>query len=173
MRLNKENRRLLFYQSVEDILHSREMQLNRELLQHGRVSIFTHCFMVAFYSFRVAEKLRGFNLPCLARGAMLHDFFLYDWHMKRYRELHGFFHPGIAAKNARTYFSVNALEEEIITKHMWPLTLRRFPKTRESWLVCLIDKYCSLLETLRINRYSEESVVRIIDGFIEQEALQK
>lgn len=38
--------------------------------------------------------------------------------------------------------------QHIITTHMWPLTLRFVPRSREAVLVCMADKYCSTLETV-------------------------
>ena len=40
----------------------------------------------------------------LVRGALLHDYFLYDWHTRKsakgLKELHGFSHPETALRNA-------------------------------------------------------------------------
>jgi uncharacterized protein len=77
------------------------------------------------------------------RGAILHDFFLYDWrdhdepdlHRKKF---HGVEHPLIALANAKKHFSVNEIEEDIIKKHMWPLTIVP-PKYKESFIVSFID----------------------------------
>ena len=41
--------------------------------------------------------------------------------------------------------------EDIIRKHMWPMTVVP-PRCREAWLVCLADKYASTLETLKIRK---------------------
>jgi len=86
------------------------------------------------------------------RGGLLHDFFLYDWHVKNQRKgLHGFTHPRVALENAIEHFDLNDTEKDIIEKHMWPLTIR-LPKTKESLVVSLVDKYCSLLEIAKIQR---------------------
>lgn len=61
---------------------------------------------------------------------------------------HGFAHPHIACRNAAMRFHVNAEVQHIITTHMWPLTLRFVPRSREAVLVCMADKYCSTLETV-------------------------
>ena len=42
-----------------------------------------------------------------------------------------------------------ARERDVIAKHMFPLTLRP-PRFRESWIVCLADKWCPLEETLAV-----------------------
>lgn len=88
------------------------------------------------------------NYENLILGALLHDFYLYDWHNHVDEGvLHGFAHPHIACKNAAMRFHVNAEVQHIITTHMWPLTLRFVPRSREAVIVCLADKYCSTLET--------------------------
>ena len=88
----------------------------------------------------------------LIRGALLHDYFLYDWHDKNranYQKLHGFYHPGIALRNAEKEYRLSPREKDIIKKHMWPLTIVP-PRCREAWIVTTADKYCSLLETLKL-----------------------
>ena len=44
-----------------------------------------------------------------------------------------------------------SVEKDIIKKHMWPLTIVP-PVCREAWIVTMADKYCSLMETLRLHR---------------------
>lgn len=89
------------------------------------------------------------------RGALLHDYFLYDWHNQLTpHHLHGFFHPGVALRNASMDVELTPIEHDIIKKHMFPLTLVP-PKYLESWIVCWIDKKCSTRETLQ-RRYREE-----------------
>ena len=58
-------------------------------------------------------------------------------------------HPEKAYRNAKKYFPLNQIEVDIIRTHMWPVTFRTFPRTREGWVTTLTDKYCSLLETGR------------------------
>ena len=138
-----------------DILHSRNHKSTRKAIQHGNVSVRRHAINVARYSLLINEKL---GIKCnkrdLIRGALLHDYFLYDWHDKDHispLRLHGFFHPGIALRNAEKEYHLSTKEKDIIRKHMWPLTIVP-PKCREAWVVSMADKYCSLMETLRIHR---------------------
>ncbi|MDD7148656.1 MAG: phosphohydrolase [Lachnospiraceae bacterium] len=138
-----------------DILHSRNHKSTRKAIQHGNVSVRRHAINVARYSLLINEKL---GIKCnkrdLIRGALLHDYFLYDWHDKDHispLRLHGFFHPGIALRNAEKEYRLSTKEKDIIRKHMWPLTIVP-PKCREAWVVSMADKYCSLMETLRIHR---------------------
>lgn len=138
-----------------DILHSRNHKSTRKAIQHGNVSVRRHAINVARYSLLINEKL---GIKCnkrdLIRGALLHDYFLYDWHDKDHispLRLHGFLHPGIALRNAEKEYRLSTKEKDIIRKHMWPLTIVP-PKCREAWVVSMADKYCSLMETLRIHR---------------------
>ncbi len=50
------------------------------------------------------------------------------------------------SKNARNDFELTRVEEDIISRHMFPLTLRP-PMCKEAWIVCAADKYCALRET--------------------------
>lgn len=149
-----------FRETLAPIVNNELMQKSKTFVQHGNVSVFTHSMAVAQYSVRLAEFLHiKYDFSALARGAVLHDFFLYDWHKTSNigDGLHGFAHPKTAARNAKNVFHINKKEHDIIRKHMWPLTLLNIPTCRESWLVCAVDKYCSALETLKINKYSNKS----------------
>lgn len=151
-----------FQSAVSTVLENENMQLTKTFTQHGNVSVFGHCMAVAAYSKAFADKL-GIKYDCesLVRGAMLHDFFLYDWHETSNigDGLHGFAHPYTASKNAIREFRLSPRELDIIRKHMWPLTFTKVPQYRESWLVCAVDKYCSLLETFKLNKYDDYSFV--------------
>ena len=68
--------------------------------QHGRVSTYEHCLNVAEMSLALDEKLHAnCRRQELARGAMLHDYFLYDWHHWGGHG-HGFSHAHQAAQEA-------------------------------------------------------------------------
>lgn len=154
----------LFLEYAADILPDQGMKASRSCIQHGTISVFTHCVMVSRYSLGFAKALHlKIDERSLVRGALLHDYFLYDWHLVKKEEiggLHGFVHPVIAAKNAKKQFELSDKEYNVILCHMWPLTLTRIPKSREGWIVTLVDKYCSLLETIRCTPYNNESVLR-------------
>ena len=143
-----------YNQDMTEILSTPEMQQTKNFVQHGKVSVFSHSVAVAMYSYRFAKKLKmKFDARSLIRGALLHDFFLYDWH-DDWDKLHGFKHPKIALENAVEKFDLNRRERDIIRKHMWPMTLINIPKCKEAWVICLIDKYCSIMETFKIFKYN-------------------
>ncbi len=94
------------------------------------------------------------RLGQLVRGALLHDFFHYDWHAQRPRSggLHGFEHPREALENAeRDFGPLTKVERDCILRHMWPLTPVP-PRFTESMIVCTADKIVSLLEMYRTLR---------------------
>ncbi len=140
---------------AEDILNSANFQKTKEHIQHGNMTVNEHCINVAKTSLLIKEKLHiTCNQRDLVRGALLHDYFLYDWHkkdLKNPHKLHGFYHPGRALRNAKKEYVLTKRQEDIIKKHMWPLTVVP-PMCREAWIVTTADKYCSLMETFRLHK---------------------
>ncbi|HAG70386.1 MAG TPA: HD family phosphohydrolase [Lachnospiraceae bacterium] len=121
----------------------------KDYIQHGNISTYTHCLRVAKRSFDLARKLGiRINEKEMLKGAMLHDYFLYDWH-DHGDKLHGYHHPHIALKNARRDFGLTEREQNIIQSHMWPLTITHLPRCREAVIVCIADKICSIEETFK------------------------
>ena len=141
---------------AQDILHSDNFNSTKRHLQHGSKTVHDHCMDVARYSLLLNKKL---GLKCnkhdLIRGALLHDYFLYDWHDKAYLSqrgrLHGFRHPGVALKNAEKEYDLTDTQRDIIRKHMWPLSVIP-PACREAWVVTAADKYCSFMETVGLHK---------------------
>ena len=125
-------------------------------LQHGNTTVLLHCVAVTYFSLRLMKRLRlRYHKGSLLRGALLHDYFLYDWHdPDPSHKLHGFHHAQKALHNAEADFDLSEIEKDIISHHMFPLNLKP-PHTREGIIVCLVDKGCSLYETLRRNVYPE------------------
>lgn len=124
--------------------------------QHGNISTLKHCINVAIVSFIIVTIFNiNINLDNLIQGAILHDFYLYDWHngRKRPEGLHGFNHPKIAVKNAKRYFNINKQVENIIASHMFPLTITKIPKSKEAFIVSIADKICAIKESLKMDIY--------------------
>jgi uncharacterized protein len=119
--------------------------------QHGNVSVYQHCIAVALMSCWIAWKFRlKVDYEALIRGALLHDYFLYDWHEHDPgHRLHGFRHPRRALRNAHEDFKLTPIETNIILRHMFPLTPIP-PVYLESWIVCMADKFCALRESLHL-----------------------
>lgn len=141
-----------FINYVREFLLHEQVNEMKNYIQHGNTTTFTHCMVVAYYSYWITLRLpMRMDTKSVTRGALLHDFYLYDWHIPhKSHKLHGFVHPRFALINARKYFVLNSIEEDIIDKHMWPLTILKYPTSKESLIVCLVDKFCSAAETLYI-----------------------
>jgi len=151
IRLNMEGRKPFedeFYDITKDIYtHDEFMKL--KLHQHHNSSIYDHVMDVSYFSYRACKFLK-LDYRSAARGALLHDFFLYDWRNHDVPDLpaekfHGIEHPKIAVANAKKHFILNDIEEDIIRKHMWPLTLVP-PKYKESFIVSFADTYLASKE---------------------------
>lgn len=134
-----------------DILRSQGMLLSQSFRQHGDVSVALHCFFAAVVCVRLARALAlRVDTRALVRGALLHDYFLYDWHdPDPSHRLHGFRHAGFALRNAGRDFSLGPIERNMIASHMFPMNLV-LPRFRESLLLCLADKICSFCETFHL-----------------------
>ena len=127
-------------------------------IQHGNTSCLLHTVAVAYYSASFFGKFKFLKVhkEDLIRGALLHDYFLYDWHIPdKSHSLHGFRHPKAALANAQNDLPLSDIEKDIIVKHMFPLTLRP-PKYRESVAVCIADKICSVYEVFSRRPYQNK-----------------
>lgn len=137
-----------FNECVFDLIQNEQVKSMKCYIQHGSVSTYSHCQTVSFISFLVCRMLK-LDYCSAARGGILHDLYLYDWHLgKPYKGWHGLAHPTIALQNANQLFDLNDIEKDIIKKHMWPLTLQ-IPRYRETFVVLLVDKLCASAEVLR------------------------
>lgn len=134
-----------------DILNSSNMELNKKFIQHGSTSVYDHSISVTNMCLKIVDKLNiKVDTKSLVRGALLHDYFLYDWHEKdKSHRLHGFKHAKIAYINASKEFNLNKKEKNMILTHMFPLNLR-IPRYKESIILCVADKICATKETIEI-----------------------
>ena len=144
--------RLIEKQNILSALQAENhVQKMKQFIQHGRISTFEHCSRVADLSYKIDRHLSlKSDLKVLLTGAMLHDFFLYDWHAydNGVHRLHGFSHAAAACRNAREYIGIDDRTDHVILSHMWPLNITRIPRSREAWIVCIADKIVSARETL-------------------------
>lgn len=142
-------RKLQVLQLAEKLEGESRLGMERRYYQHGVTTIFQHSINVACVSCKIAEKYHlDVDYYALIRGALLHDYFLYDWHVKdRSHRFHGFTHPRRALENADKEFQLTETERNMIYCHMFPLTPIP-PSTKEAWIVCAADKICALSETM-------------------------
>ena len=139
---NKEE----FENIIKDIKENETVNLMKNYRQHFNTSCYEHCYNASYYCFLIAKKLH-WDYKSVARAAMLHDLFLYDWRKKdnNRKGLHAFTHGNTACQNACKLFDLTEKEQNIIKRHMFPVTLIP-PKSKEGLLLTLIDKYCGLIE---------------------------
>lgn len=145
----EEERREYAEDLIEAMARDPRVLRMKNYIQHGRVTTYDHVLNVARTSCRLAVRWGwDVDLDRLVRGAVLHDYYLYDWHNWG-GHLHGYKHPKTAADRAGADFGLDRTEKQIIRSHMWPLTLLHPPASREALLVCIADKICSTEETLK------------------------
>ena len=137
----------ILHEEIRNLKHSRFTE-NKDFIQHGTTTLYQHCISVAYRSIIIASKFNlDVDMRSLVRGALLHDYYLYDWH-HHVVHWHGYVHPVIASKNAQRDFHISSACQKAIETHMWPLTLLHVPASRLAWLITMADKRCSLEETL-------------------------
>ncbi len=141
---------LEFKEIIRDIATNPNVVALKERVQHNNKSRYYHCLCVSYYTYCICKKLK-LDYISAARGAMLHDFYYYDWrdkNVENQKKFHAFRHPRIALNNASDLFELNNIEKDIILKHMWPLTIK-LPSYKESYIVTLVDKYCATYELFK------------------------
>ena len=134
---------------VKDILSSDIFKKLAGFVQHGSTSTMEHSINVSYTTYLVCKKL-NLDYKSAARAALLHDFYLYDWHRPAKEigtHFHGFTHPYTAAKNAKKYFGITDKEAGMIKTHMFPFTPIP-PLSREGWVLTMSDKSTSVNEII-------------------------
>jgi uncharacterized protein len=148
---------LNFNDLIKDILEHPEFQQLANFTHHYPISILEHSLSVAHLTYSWSCRLKSIiklDVRSATRGALLHDFYLYDWHLPRPdgSRWHGFRHPRIACRNAERCFDLSPKEKDIILKHMWPLTVL-WPSSCEAFLVSFADKAVTVQEFFARIRY--------------------
>ncbi|MBR3720391.1 MAG: HD family phosphohydrolase [Clostridia bacterium] len=131
-----------FNEIIADIANNPNVLALKNHAQHYSTTRYAHCKEVSFLTYLICKKLK-LDYISAARGAMLHDFYFYNWRNKNVegqKRFHAFRHPRISLANASELFKLNDMEKDIILKHMWPLTVIP-PKYTEGLIVTLVDKY--------------------------------
>ncbi|SEP76037.1 uncharacterized protein SAMN02910289_00560 [Lachnospiraceae bacterium RM5] len=138
----------LYNETIRELANDPLVRSMENYSQHGSSNTFKHCMHVAEVSGKISKFLRlKVNTKDLARGAMLHDFFLYDIHNGDVKAFdHGMYHAEIALENANERYDLSDIEKNIIYSHMWPLNITHLPKYKESVIVGIADKYSAIYE---------------------------
>lgn len=141
----------IVYSLSSDILNSDKVLKLKNVMHHKNTTTYQHSINVAYFAVKYAiEHNCLIHMRHLVRVALLHDYYLYDWHKKgkteRWHKPHGYRHPKIAADNARRDFNITDEEYAAIKTHMWPLMFFRPPKTEIGWIITWADKKATFYE---------------------------
>ncbi len=129
-----------FLDIVRPLIRLEQVQQLSEFRHHRSNTRLDHSLEVAWHSYVAAKRLR-LDYSATVRGAVLHDLFLYDRTTENPR-FHGRRHPMTALNNALEIVELSEKEQDIIKRHMWPLTFMP-PRYPESWIVCVADTCCA------------------------------
>lgn len=149
--MSKNEKRNDFNNIVQDILSDPAVQSMGDIQQHSKnMNCLNHSISVAYMSYLICRRL-DLDYVAAARAGLLHDFHLCNWDEmeagERRKRL--WKHPHKALENANERYDLSSKEQDIIVKHMWPLT-RPLPKHKESFVVSCADKMCAILEMSRL-----------------------
>ena len=140
------NDRKEFNEIIHDIAYHPEFRKLAAYKHHIFCNRYQHCINVAWYTYCMCKEA-GLDYVSATRGALLHDFFLYNYHTEQpVKGRHTCVHPQQALVNARKYFDVNPLMEDCIVHHMWPSDPLAVPQSREAYIVTIADKYSAAAE---------------------------
>lgn len=145
---------LFFKQCLSEMLDHPAIQKLKEIPQHKGGTTYAHCVNVACKAYELAKSWRwDIDIKALVKGAMLHDYYLYDTETMPWSDYrHSLIHPKLAVENAEKVFTLDAKERNIILSHMFPIPGAPLPRSREAWLVSIADKICAQREMRRKKR---------------------
>ena len=149
--MQKKSDDALFFEIAREVIGKARYDRMKNYISHSDITVYQHCIKVAHTAYRFAVE---HGIPCdmraLVRGALLHDYYLYDWHdPNKGCRWHGFKHHRFALRNAEKDFVLSRRERDIIHSHMFPLTFWCIPRCREAWIVTLADKMVATAETMK------------------------
>ncbi len=156
-----------FMKLVENILRHKEVRQLKDFPHHRGKSRLEHVIEVSYYSYLIGKRL-SLDTHAIVKGAMLHDLFFYDW-LREGPRLHGLRHPAISLKNARELEILSKKEEDIIKKHMWPLTPIP-PRYMESLVVAVVDTFCSLKDYIPLPQNRADILTGVVPLIKERKA---
>jgi uncharacterized protein len=133
-----------FNSICKDILNNSEFNKLKNEPHHG-ITRYDHSLRVAKTVFKWAKQDHLNDYKDITRAALLHDFYTNDEmeELSSYERLSA--HPKLALNNAKKYFKINKMQEDIIKNHMYPATKTK-PNTKEGKMVSKADKLVATYE---------------------------
>lgn len=140
----------------QTFLNDPKIQRMKEIPMHRGSNCYEHSFKVAkkavHYALRFPSK--KLSIETIMLGAILHDYYLYDWRKDRSkRKRHAVDHEFIASENASKDFGISPEVKRIIESHMWPINFKKYPKGREAKIVSLCDKAVTIGEVFSSKKH--------------------
>ena len=153
-----------FYVLIREIIKSDDFCKMKNCRHHIKKSAFDHSVKVAWLCYLHAKRFgTKTDIRLFVRGALLHDFYLYDRKDKTANKHHSVTHPRYALKNAKKlYDDLCEFEIDMISHHMFPLTLTP-PKTREGWIICFYDKVAAVSDFFGKNKWKQREECEIAE----------
>ena len=134
-----------YFSIVGDILTHPKFLEMKNYHHHKMITCHFHSVYVSYMTFLLCSRL-GCKTREAVRAALLHDFYLYDWHITKHDTLHAWYHPKMAVLNAEKYIGeLSDLQKDMIHSHMWPLHFMP-PKSREGMVLTFSDKLCTHMD---------------------------
>ena len=153
--LEEQKQRLeSLYQSF---LNDEKILRMKDISMHRGSNCYEHSFKVAKKAIKKSLNKKNINLEVVLLGAILHDYYLYDWRNDRSKlKKHGKNHPDIAIKNAVNDFNISEEVKKVIKTHMWPINIKDYPNTKEAKIVSISDKAVTIVESFTSKKYKQK-----------------
>ena len=152
--LEKKQQLEEIYQSF---LNDERILKMKEITMHRGSNCYFHSFKVAKLAVKRALRHKKGDLEVILIGAILHDYYLYDWRVDRSKMRHHMSsHPYTAAENAERDFGIHEPIKKVIQSHMWPVNFKDFPKTKEARIISNADKAIYLKEIISSKRFKKK-----------------
>ena len=152
---NEEQNRLeTIYQAF---LNDEKILRMKDISMHRGSNCYFHSFKVAKKAIKKSLNRKDINLEVVLLGAILHDYYLYDWRKDKSKlKKHGKNHPSVAINNAVKDFDISEDVKKVIKSHMWPLNIKEYPKSKEAKIVSISDKAVTVGESLTSKKYKQK-----------------
>ncbi|MGN0526687.1 MAG: HD domain-containing protein [Acutalibacteraceae bacterium] len=150
-----------FIALCRDLLKNKYVVSMKNYNHHGTINTHFHSVYVAYTVMKICNILGTDKIEEVVRAALLHDFYLYDWHIVKHDELHAWYHPKESVRNIEKYniIPLSTMQKEMIMHHMFPLASPPF--SLGGWILIIADKHCANCEFLGFSSRFEELYLEI------------
>ena len=154
--IEEQNRLETIYQAF---LNDEKILRMKDISMHRGSNCYIHSFKVAKKAIKKSLNRKDINLEVVLIGAILHDYYLYDWRKDRSKlKKHGKNHPSVAINNAVKDFDISEEVKKVIKSHMWPLNIKDYPKSKEAKIVSIADKAVTIGESFTSKKYKQKKI---------------